>query len=121
MARFPNSEAGIVALARAVIAGLNNNPDLHQASPISVSELETALAEYDEAKSVATAAGAHAVQSTAVKNTTVRTVARRVKRVLRFAESEVGTTTSTCGSSAGERPGSLLRWRSRVSHSTSAF
>ena len=88
MAEFPNSEAGIAALAGDVIGGITNDPDLLEGSPVSVGQLEAALAEYRDARRVATEDAARAVLSTQAKNTTLKALAQLVKRILRYAESE---------------------------------
>jgi len=90
VAAFPKSEADIVALARDVIGGLTNNPDIASGSPVSAAELEAELVDYLETRAEATAASAHGVQATAAKNTALRKLAQGVKRVLRHAENEVG-------------------------------
>jgi len=90
MAQFPRREAEIAALARSVIGGLRDDPELLQGCPVSVSELQAALTEYRKTRNAAVEAAGHAVLCTTVKNTALDALAQLVKRVLRFAESVAG-------------------------------
>ena len=84
MAIFPKSEAGIIALAQKMIAGLQENPDF-PSPPFSSSELQNMLNAMISQSATQAAAIAAAKQATETKKSLTKTVVQAMKAVLRYA------------------------------------
>ena len=88
MARFPKSEAEILALGQSMATGLAANAAVYPAPPVSVANLGAALSAYVTAKNAATAAQA-AEQATATKDEALQTLTDSMKADIRYAENTV--------------------------------
>ena len=86
MARFPRTEAEVVALAEAMITGLTANAVLYPAPPVSVVDLTTAKNNYITALNVAIAARAAAEAATTAKDEVFDDLVDSMKTDLRYAE-----------------------------------
>ena len=89
MARFPRTEAEIVALAQAMISGLAGNAAVYPAPPIPVADLGASFGSYTTAKNVAIAAQAAAEDATTSKNEALDDLADAMKSNIRYAENTV--------------------------------
>ena len=89
MARFPKSEAEILALGQSMATGLAANAAVYPSPPVSVADLTTALNGYVTAKNAATAAQAAAEQATATKDEALQTLTDAMKADIRYAENTV--------------------------------
>ena len=63
MARFPRTEAEIVALARPMVRGLTDNADTYPAPPVAPLDLSALISAYTTAKNDAIAAQAAAEEA----------------------------------------------------------
>jgi len=89
MARFPKSEAEILALGQSMATGLAANAAVYPAPPVSVADLSAALGAYVTAKNTATAAQAAAEQATATKDEALQALTDAMKADIRYAENTV--------------------------------
>ncbi len=89
MARFPKSEAEILALANDMQAGLAANAAVFPAPPVAPADLQTAMATYITARDAAVAAAAAAQQATAAKDEALQALTDDMKDDLRYAENTV--------------------------------
>lgn len=89
MARFPRPEPEVVALAEAVIAGLNANTTVYPGPPVSTDELTNRLLNYRNARNEAIGAQAAAEKATASKDEALAELIDSLKSDLRYAENEV--------------------------------
>ena len=88
MPTFPKTEAEIIQLAQSIIRGMTENPDF-PSPPVSSSELQTSLNEFNQARDANLAAYAAAEQTTDVKQTKEDKVVSEMKMILRYAEAAV--------------------------------
>lgn len=104
MARFPDKEPDVAALAVVLIQGLRDNPEQFPTPPVPPDALQAALDEYNGAKTAAVAAEAAARDRIAAKNDALEQLADHMR--LDFAYAEVA---------AKEVPDQLakLGWRPR--------
>ena len=86
MARFPRTEAEVVALAEAMITGLTANAVLYPAPPVAVLDLTAAKTAYITALNAAIAARAVAEAATTAKDEAFDNLVDDMKTVLRYAE-----------------------------------
>ena len=89
MARFPKSEAEILALGQSMATGLAANAAVYPAPPVSVADLGAALGAYVTARNAATAAQAAAEQATATKDEALQALTDAMKADIRYAENTV--------------------------------
>ena len=89
MARFPTTEADIVALAHELESGLNANAAIYPAPPSPGIELAMAMSAYVSTKNASVAAVAAAEQATATKDEALQVLTDRMKADLRYAENTV--------------------------------
>ena len=89
MARFPRTEAEIVALAQAMISGLAGNAAVYPAPPIPVADLGASFGSYMTAKNAAIAAQAAAEEATTTKDEALEDLADAMKSDIRYAENTV--------------------------------
>jgi hypothetical protein len=82
---FPIREAEIRALARNVIRGMAENPD-YPSPPMSTSDLNNILDEFDSSSDAQIAAKAAAEMATAAKQTALNALITALKSMLRYAE-----------------------------------
>jgi hypothetical protein len=86
MARFPETEADIAALALVLIQGLRNTPELFPAPPVSADTLQASLDAYNEARTGAVAAESAARDQVAAKNGTLEQLADNMRLDFKYAE-----------------------------------
>ena len=89
MARFPRTEAEVVALAEAMRSGLNDNVAVYPAPPVVVADLTALISTYTSAKNAAIAAQATAEQATADKDDALDDLVDSMKSDIRYAENTV--------------------------------
>ncbi|MBU1320465.1 MAG: fibronectin type III domain-containing protein [candidate division Zixibacteria bacterium] len=89
MARFPRTEAEILALAQEMAVGLAANVAIYPAPPVSTIDLTTALSDYTNAKNAAVAAQAAAEQATTDKDVALEDLTDALKTDIRYAENTV--------------------------------
>lgn len=89
MARFPRTEAEVVALAQAMTSGLTDNAAVYPAPPVAPADLTAMISDYTNAKNVAIAAQAAAEEATADKDDALDSLAEAMKTDIRYAENTV--------------------------------
>lgn len=89
MAKFPKSEAEVVALIQEMISGITNNNAIYPAPPVSIPMLTGVLSAYQGAKNAATEAQAQAEQAIVYKNDALQNMIDDMKQDLRYAENTV--------------------------------
>lgn len=89
MARFPRTEAEVLALAEAMITGLTSNAVLYPAPPVAVLDLTIAKGNYITSLNVAIAAKAAAEAATTAKDDALEDLADAMKSDIRYAENTV--------------------------------
>jgi hypothetical protein len=89
MARFPRTEAEIVALAEAMITGLTDNAVLYPAPPVAVLDLTAAKTAYITTLNAAIAAKAVAEAATTAKDDVLEDLVEAMKSDIRYAENTV--------------------------------
>jgi len=89
MARFPNSEAEVVALAEAMATGLTDSAAIYPTPPVAPLDLTAAITAYTTAKNAAIAAQAAAEQATDDKDDALDALTDAMKSDLRYAENTV--------------------------------
>jgi len=89
MARFPRTEAEVIALAEAMITGLTSNAVLYPAPPVAVLDLTAAKAAYTTALNAAIAAKAAAEAATTAKDDVLEDLTDAMKSDIRYAENTV--------------------------------
>jgi len=89
MARFPITEAEIVALAQALKSGLTANVAVYPAPPVTPAALTLRISAYTAAKNAAIAAQAAAEQATADKDDVLEDLVDAMKDDIRYAENTV--------------------------------
>ncbi len=89
MARFPRTEAEVVALAEAMITGLTANAVLYPAPPVAVLDLTAAKTAYITALNAAIAAAAAAEAATTSKDDVLEDLVDAMKSDIRYAENTV--------------------------------
>ena len=89
MARFPISQAEVLALAETITAGLNSNTAVYPAPPVPPAELQADLAVYREALDEVVATLAAYEQAVKAKNESLAGLAQKMKTDLRYAENMV--------------------------------
>jgi len=89
MARFPERESEIVALAQNIIDGFNANPEIYPAPVIPARDIETTLGKLKEAQKQSVAAKAAADLAFANKKAILQELVDQLKFDLRYAESAV--------------------------------
>ena len=83
MARFPETEADIAALAVVLIEGLRNTPELF---PVPADALHASLDAYNEARTAAVAVESAARDQVAAKNATLEQLANNMRLDFKYAE-----------------------------------
>jgi hypothetical protein len=86
MARFPKAEAEILALARKIIQGLRDAPDVFPHPPVSADELQAMLDDGEAALTRTVAAEAVLHEEHAQKDRILARMTPAMKAVLRYAE-----------------------------------
>ncbi|GAH86748.1 unnamed protein product [marine sediment metagenome] len=86
MARFPRTEAEIVALAQAMASGLTDNAATYPAPPVAPADLTALVSVYTTAKNAAIAAQAAAEDATTSKDEALEDLADAMKSDIRYAE-----------------------------------
>ncbi len=86
MARFPETEPDIAALAMVLIQGLRNTPELFPAPPVPADPLQASLDEYNEARTGAVAAESAARDQVAAKNAALERLANHMRLDFKYAE-----------------------------------
>ncbi len=92
MARFPITEADVLALAQAMVSGLTGAeglPNVYPSPPVAPAELTALISAYTTAKNAAIAAQAAAEQATAKKDDALEDLADAMKSDIRYAENTV--------------------------------
>jgi hypothetical protein len=89
MARFPRTEAEVIALAEAMITGLTSNAVLYPAPPVAVLDLTAAKTAYITALNAAIAAKAAAEAATTTKDDALEDLTDAMKSDIRYAENTV--------------------------------
>jgi hypothetical protein len=89
MARFPITEADIVALAQAMESGLADNAAVYPAPPVAPLDLSALISAYTAAKNAAIAAQAVAEDATTSKDEALDDLADAMKSDIRYAENTV--------------------------------
>lgn len=89
MARFPFTEADIVALAEVMQSGLTNNAAVYPAPPVLPLDLVALISAYQSAKNGAIAAQAAAEAATAAKDDALEDMVEAMKSDIRYAENTV--------------------------------
>ncbi|GAG91644.1 unnamed protein product, partial [marine sediment metagenome] len=89
MARFPITEADVLALAQAMGSGLTANVAVYPVPPVLPAALTTLVSAYTTAKNAAIAAQAAAEQATADKDDALQDLIDAMKSDLRYAENTV--------------------------------
>ncbi len=89
MARFPRTEAEVIALAEAIITGLTANAVLYPAPPVAVLDLTAAKTAYITALNAAIAAAAAAEAATTTKDDALDSLVDAMKSDIRYAENTV--------------------------------
>ena len=89
MARFPRTEAEVLALSQALITGLTDNPTVYPSPPIHMDQLELRQAAYTTARTAAIAAQAAAEQATVDKDAKLAELVDGMKTDIRYAENTV--------------------------------
>ena len=89
MARFPRSEAEILALPQELVIGLSNNIAVYPVPPITVMDMATTISAYASAKNTAIAAQAAAEQATSDKEDALEDLIDAMKAEIRYAENTV--------------------------------
>lgn len=89
MARFPRTEAEIVALAEAMVSGLTANAAIYPAPPVAPLDLTSLMNGYTTAKNAAIAAQAAAEDATTSKDEALEDLADAMKSDIRYAENTV--------------------------------
>nr|VFK31478.1 MAG: Fibronectin type III domain-containing protein [Candidatus Kentron sp. MB]VFK75527.1 MAG: Fibronectin type III domain-containing protein [Candidatus Kentron sp. MB] len=87
--KFPSIEAKILDLGREVSAGLAANTDVYPAPPMSVADLDAAIATYEAAKEALVAAQAQAKLALEEKDRVLDVLVNGIKSELRYAENTV--------------------------------
>ena len=86
MARFPESEEEVVALARKIVQGLSTHPSAFPQRPVSAEELEAAVGDFLEAREAAADAAAAAQTAHGAKDAALHVLEDHMKMTLRHAE-----------------------------------
>jgi len=89
MARFPRTEAEVVALAEAMESGLADNAAIYPAPPVAVLDLTAAKTAYITALNAAIAAKAAAEAATTAKDDALEDLVEAMKSDIRYAENTV--------------------------------
>jgi len=89
MARFPRTEAEVVALAQAMRSGLTDNAAIYPAPPVLPVDLTTLINTYISDKNTAIAAQAVAEEATSDKDDALESLADAMKTDIRYAENTV--------------------------------
>ena len=92
MARFPRTEAEIVALAQAMVSGLTGTeglPNVYPSPPVAPAELTALINAYTTARNAAIAAQAAAEEATTAKDEALEDLADAMKSDIRYAENTV--------------------------------
>ena len=89
MARFPRTEAEVVALAEAMESGLADNAAIYPAPPVAVLDLTAAKTAYITALNAAIAAKAAAEAATTAKDDALEDLVDAMKSDIRYAENTV--------------------------------
>ena len=89
MARFPKSEAEIVALAEAMESGLADNAAVYPAPPVLPADLTALINTYTSAKNDSIAAQAAAEEATTTKDDVLDELVEAMKSDIRYAENTV--------------------------------
>ena len=89
MARFPKSEAEIVALAEAMESGLADNAAVYPAPPVLPVDLTALINTYTSAKNDSIAAQAAAEEATTAKDDVLDELVEAMKSDIRYAENTV--------------------------------
>ena len=89
MARFPDRQAEVMALAQNIITGLTDNAATFPTPPVTAIELEAVFSAFVTLGDVAVAAQAAAEQATVNKSAGREELADAMKAVLRYAEEAV--------------------------------
>jgi len=89
MARFPRTEAEVIALAQSMVSGLTGNAAIYPAPPVVPLDLGALVSAYTTAKNAAIAATAAAEDATASKDDALEDLADAMKSDIRYAENTV--------------------------------
>jgi len=89
MARFPITEAEIIALAQAMESGLADNAAVYPAPPVAPADLTALISAYTTAKNAAIAAQAAAEDAITSKDEALEDLADAMKSDIRYAENTV--------------------------------
>ena len=89
MARFPVTEAEVVALAQAMKGGLTENAAIYPAPPVLPADLTALINTYTSAKNDAIAAQAVAEEATADKDEALEDLVDAMRSDIRYAENTV--------------------------------
>jgi len=89
MARFPRTEAEVIALAQSMVSGLTANAAIYPAPPVAPLDLSALVSAYTTAKNAAIAAQAAAEDATGSKDDALEDLADAMKSDIRYAENTV--------------------------------
>ena len=89
MARFPRTEAEVIALAQSIVSGLTANAVVYPAPPVTPLALGALVSAYTTAKNAAIAAQAAAEDATGSKDDALEDLADAMKSDIRYAENTV--------------------------------
>nr|VFJ87178.1 MAG: Fibronectin type III domain-containing protein [Candidatus Kentron sp. H]VFJ88820.1 MAG: Fibronectin type III domain-containing protein [Candidatus Kentron sp. H]VFJ95070.1 MAG: Fibronectin type III domain-containing protein [Candidatus Kentron sp. H] len=87
--KFPKVEAKILDLGQEISAGLAANTDIYPAPPMSVTDLDDAIAAYEAARDEMVAAQAQAKLAVEKKDQVLKALVGGMKSILRYAENTV--------------------------------
>ena len=86
MARFPDTEPDIAALAMVLIDGLRKTAELYPAPPVPADALQASLDAYNEARTGAVATESAARDQVAAKNDALEQLANNMRLDFKYAE-----------------------------------
>lgn len=89
MPRFPEKEAEIIALAKAMVSGLTANAAIYPAPPETPAELTAMINTYTTAKNAAIAGQAAAENATTAKDESMEDLVEVIKSDIRYTENKV--------------------------------
>lgn len=89
MARFPRSEADILALEQELVVGLSNNVAIYPSPLVSDMDLAARLSAHTSSKNTAVAAQAAAEEATSDKEDALADMIDAMKAEIRYAENSV--------------------------------
>ena len=90
MAHFPFTHADIMALARAIQAGLIKNPAVYPAPPVDLADFQAAIDAYNDANAKFVKVNALKEMATKERQRAFAVIKDKMRKQLRYAENTVG-------------------------------